>query len=105
MLWYLNLFRNAKQGTALFKTYIPNTNRSRQEQFYRDLLTAWTTLTGNETIEPTTLAEIDTEPLFFNKSSIKQNNQSEYLLRNPPLWAREHFRTIGDICKKHNPVS
>ena len=29
MLWHLNRFRNAKQGTDLFKTYIPNTNRSR----------------------------------------------------------------------------
>ena len=103
MLWHLNRFRNAKQGIEIFKTYIPNTNRSRQEQFYRDLLIAWTALTGNETVEPSTLAEIYNEPLFFNKNSKTQNNQSEYLLRNPPPWAREHFRTIGDICKKTEP--
>ena len=103
MLWHLNRFRNAKQGINLFKTYIPNTNRSKQEQFYRDLLIAWTALTNNDNVEPLTLAEIYNEPLFFNKNSATKNNQSEYLLRNPPPWAREHFRTIGDLCKKTEP--
>ena len=103
MLWHLNRFRNAKQGINLFKTYIPNTNRSKQEQFYRDLLIAWTDLTNNDNVEPLTLAEIYNEPLFYNKNSVTQNNQSEYLLKNPPPWAREHFRTIGDLCKKNKP--
>ena len=103
MLWHLNRFRNAKHGINLFKTYIPNTNRSKQEQFYRDLLIAWTSLTNNDKVEPLTLAEIYNEPLFFNKNSITQSNQSEYLFRNPPPWAREHFRTIGDLCKKTEP--
>ena len=100
-LWHLNRFCNARQGINVFKTYIPNTNRSKQEQFYRDLLTAWTALTGNKKVEPLTLVEIYNKPLFFNKNSIKQNNQSEYVLRNPPPWAGEHFRTTGDICKKN----
>ena len=103
MLWHINRFRNAKQEINLFKTYIPNTNRSKQQQFYRDLLIAWTTLTNNDKVEPLTLAEIYNEPLFFNKNSITQNNQSQYLLRSPPPWAREHFRTIGDLCKKTEP--
>ena len=102
-LWHLNLFRNAKQGINVFKTYIPNTNRSKHEQFYRDLLTAWTALTGNEKVEPLTLVEIYNNR-FFNKNSIKQNNQSEYVLRNPPSWAGEHFRMTGDICKKTETV-
>ena len=103
MLWHLNRFRNAKHGINLFKTYIPNTNRSKQEQFYRDLLIAWTSLTNNDKVEPLTLAEIYNEPLFFNKNSITQSNQSEYLFRNPPPWAREYFRTMGDLCKKTEP--
>ena len=103
MLWHLNKFRDAKQGINVFKTYIPNTNRSKLEQFYRDLLIAWTDLTDNEKVEPITLAEIYNEPLFFNKKSVRQNNQSEYLLKKPPPWAREHFRTVGDICKKTQP--
>lgn len=103
MLWHLNRFRNAKQGINLFKTYTPNTNRPNQEQFYIDLLVAWTALTNNDKVEPLTLAEIYNEPLFFNKNSITQKNQSEYLLRNPLPWARDHFRTIGDLCKKTEP--
>ena len=70
MLWHINRFRNAKQGINLFKTYIPNTNRSKQQQFYRDLLIAWTTLTNSDKVEPLTLAEIYNKPLFFNKNSI-----------------------------------
>ena len=101
MIWHLDRFRNAKQGVNLFKTYIPNTNRgSKQERFSKDLLTAWTNLTNNEKIDPTMLPEIYNEPLFFNTRSIKQNNQSQYAMKNPPPWAREHFRTVGDICKK-----
>ena len=104
MLWHLNQFRNARQGIHIFKTYIPNTNRgNKQEKFYRDLLTAWTDLTNNEKIDPITLTEIYNEPLFFNASSITHNNQSEYILKLPPPWARERFRTVGDICKKMAP--
>ena len=59
MLWHLNRFRDAKQRINLFKTYIPNTNRgNKQEQFYKDLLTAWTELTNNEKVDPITLTEI-----------------------------------------------
>ena len=104
MLWHLNRFRNVKQGVNLFKTYIPNTNRgNKQERFYRDLLTAWMDLTNNEKFDPTTLLEIYNEPLFFNISSITQTNQSKYLLKKPPPWAREFFQVVGDICKKPAP--
>ena len=96
----LNHFSNAKQGINLFKTYVPTTNRSKQDQFYRDLLIAWIALTNNDKVEPLTLEEIYNEPLLFNKSSITHNNQSEYQLRNPPPWAREDFRTIADLCRK-----
>ena len=41
--------------------------------------------------------------LFFNASSITHNNQFEYLMKIPPPWARERFRTVGDICKKNAP--
>ena len=100
MLWHLNRFRDAKQGINVFKTYIPNTHRGNNEdKFTRDLLTAWTDLTNNEKVEPTTLPEIYNEPLFFNISSVNQDNQSQYLLKKPPPWAREFFRTVGDICK------
>ena len=59
MLWHLNRFRDAKQRINLFKTYIPNTNKgNKQEQFYKDLLTAWTELTNNEKVDPITLTEI-----------------------------------------------
>ena len=79
MLWYLNRYRDAKQGINVFKTYIPNTNRgNREERFLRDLLTAWTDLTNNEKIDPITLPEIYNEPLFFNASSITSNSKSEY---------------------------
>ena len=103
MLWHMNRFRNAKQDIHVLKTYIPNTNRAKIEQFYRDLFTAWTDLTNNERIEPLTLSEIYNEPLFYNRNSIRQNNQSEYLFKNPPPWAREFFRTVGDICCKTRP--
>ena len=103
MLWHLNRFRNAKQGINVFKTYISNTNRTKIGQFYRDLLTASTDLTINEKVEPLTLAEIYNEPLFFYKKSLRQNNHSEYLLRNPPPWARKFFQTVGDICRKTQP--
>ena len=104
MLWHLNRFRDAKQSTNVFKTYIPNVNRGNsEERFFRDLLTAWTDLTNNEKIDPNTLPEIYNEPLFFNASSITQHNQSKYLLKHPPPWAREFFRTVGDICKKTQP--
>ena len=104
MLWHLNRFRDAKQRINLFKTYIPNTNRSnKQKQFYKDLLTAWTELTNNEKVDPITLTEIYNEPLFFNISSNTQSNQSKYLLKKLPPWAREYFRTVGDICKKTAP--
>ena len=52
-------------------------------------------------MDPTTLSEIYNEQLFFNASSITHNNQSEYLTKIPPPWARERFRTAGDICKKN----
>ena len=91
MLWHMTRFRNAKQDINVFKTYISKTNRAKIEQFYRDLLTAWTDLTNHERIEPLTLSEIYNEPLFFNKNSTRQNNQSEYLFKNPPPWAREFF--------------
>ena len=52
-------------------------------------------------MNPTTLSEIYNEQLFFNASSITHNNQSEYLTKIPPPWARERFRTVGDICKKN----
>lgn len=55
MLWHLNRFRNTQQGINVFKTYIPNTNRTNIEQFYRDHLTVWTDLTNNEKEEPLTL--------------------------------------------------
>lgn len=58
----------------VFKTYIPNTNKSKMEKFYGDLLTAWTDLTNNEKMELFTLSEIYNEPLLFNKKSIRQNN-------------------------------
>ena len=103
MLWHLNRFRNAKQGINVFKTYISNTNRTKIGQFYRDLLTASTDLTNNEKVEPLTLAEIYNEPLFFYKKSLRQSNHSEYLLRNPPPWARKFFQTVGDICRKTQP--
>ena len=103
MLWHLNRFRNAKQGINVFKTYIPNTSGTKTGQFYRDLPTASTDLTNNEKVEPLTLAEIYNEPLFFYKKSLRQNNGSEYLLRNPPSWAREFFQTVGDICSKTQP--
>ena len=74
MLWHINRFRNAKQGMNVFKTYIPNTNKSKMEKFYGDLLTAWTDLTNNEKMELFTLSEIYNEPLLFNKKSIRQNN-------------------------------
>ena len=69
----------------------------------RDLLTAWTDLTNNEKVDPTTLPEIYNEPLFFNTSSIKQTDQSKYLMKKAPPWARELFRVVGDICKKTAP--
>lgn len=104
MLWHLNQFRNAIQRVHIFKTYTPNTNRgNKQEKFYRDLLTAWTDLTNNGKVDPITLTEIYNEPLFFNTSSITNSNQSEYLLKLPPPWARERFRRVGDICKKMVP--
>ena len=104
MLWHLNKFRDAKQSINVFKTYIPNVNRgNREERFIRDLVSAWTDLTNNEKIDPITLPEIYNEPLFFNASSITQNNQSKYLLKKPPPWAKEFFRTVGDICKKTQP--
>ena len=104
MPWHLNRFRDDEQGINLFKTYIPNTNTSnKQEKFYKDLLTAWPDLTNNETVHPMMLLEIYNEPLFFNTSSITQTNQSEYLMKKPPPWARENFRTVGDICKKTSP--
>ena len=104
MLWHLNRFRNANQGINLFKTYIPNINRgNKQERFYGDLLTAWADLTNNEKVDPTTLSEIYNEPLFFNASSIKQTQQSKYLMKKPPPWAREFFQVVGDICKKTAP--
>ena len=55
MLWHLNRFRNTRQRINVFKTYIPNTNRTNIEQFYRDHLTTWTDLTNNEKEEPLTL--------------------------------------------------
>ena len=104
MLWHLNRFRDAKQRINLFKTYIPNTNKgNKQEQFYKDLLTAWTELTNKGKVDPITLTEIYNEPHFFNISSNTQSNQSKYLLKKPPPWAREYFRTVGDICKKTVP--
>ena len=60
-------------------------------------------LTNNEKFDPTTLPEIYNEPLFFNISSITQTNQSKYLLKKPPPWAREFFQVVGDICKKPAP--
>ena len=54
-------------------------------------------------MDPTTLSEIYNEQLFFNASSITHNNQFEYLMKIPPPWARERFRTVGDICKKNAP--
>ena len=58
---------------------------------------------NNQKVDPTTLSEIYNEQLFFNASSITHNNQFEYLMKIPPPWAREHFRTVGDICKKNAP--
>ena len=55
---------------------------------------------NNLKLNPTTLPEIYNELLFFNTRSIKQNNQSQYAMKNPPPWARDHFGTVGDICKK-----
>ena len=73
MLWHLNRFRDAKQGINIFKTYIPNTNRgNKQRRFYKDLLTAWKDLTNNEKVDPITLPEIYSAPLFFNTSSTTQ---------------------------------
>ena len=104
ILWHLNRFRDAKQGINVFKTHVPNTNRgNKEEKFLRDLLTAWTDLPYNEKIDPITLPKIYDEPLFFNISSITLNNQSEYLSKKPPPWAREYFRKVGDICKKTHP--
>ena len=104
MLWHLNKFRDAKQGINVFKTYIPRISKgNKQDRFIADLLTAWTDLTNNEKVNPPTLPEIYNEPLFFNISSVTQFNKSEYLLKKPPPWAREFFRTVGDICKKNQP--
>ena len=61
-----------------------------------------TDLTNNEKIDPNTLPEIYNEPLFFNASCIT-HNPSEYLMKIPPPWAREHFQTMEDICKKNAP--
>lgn len=55
---------------------------------------------NNLKLNPTTLPEIYNELLFFNTRSIKQNSKSQYAMKNPPPWARDHFGTVGDICKK-----
>ena len=106
MLWHFNRFRDAKQGINLFKTYIPNTHRgNKQEKFYKDLLTAWTDLTNNEKVDPTTLSEIYNEPLFFNTGSTTQTNQSKYLMKKPPPWTREFSKRWKIYARKLCPAS
>ena len=65
MLWQLDQCRKAKQGVNIFKTCIGNTDRAPILPTYKTFLSSWSSLTGNETPAPKTLAEIYNEPIFL----------------------------------------
>ena len=105
MLYNLDSFRTAEQGISVLKTYIANVKKAKIPQAYRDLLQAWADITDNKRPRPNTLAEILNEPIFYNKFSMKenQNENSKFLFQMPPPWAKENFKTIGDLCNENAP--
>ena len=98
MLWHLDQYRNAKQGISIFKTYIGNTNRALLSPTYRNFLEAWSDMTENEIPKPKTLPEIYNETIFSNTHSANPSNSSNFLNKSPPVWAKENFRIVKDIC-------
>ena len=98
MLWHLDQYRNAKQGSFIFKTYIGNTSRAPIPPTYRQFLEAWSDMTGNEIPAPKTLVEIYNEPIFFNTHSDNINNPSYFLNKPPPVWAKDKFKIVKDLC-------
>lgn len=98
MLWYLNEYRNAKQGISFFKTYIGNTNRAMISPTYRKFLEAQFDRTGNEIPKLKTLTEIYNEPIFFNTHSDHIHNQFDFLNKAPPVSAEDKFKIVKDLC-------
>ena len=79
MLCHLDHYRKAKQEVYIFETYIGNTDRAPILPTYRNLLSSWSSFTGNETNTPKTMAEIYKEPVFFNTISDGVNNPLMFL--------------------------
>ena len=103
MLWHLDQYRKTKQGVSIFKTYIGNMDRAPILRSYRTFLSSWSSLTGNEILAPKTLAEIYNESIFFNTKSEGTNNPSMFLNKTPPVWAKDLFITIKDLCTVTRP--
>ena len=82
----------------VFKTYIGNTNRAIFLLTYRRFLETWSDMTGNEIPAPKTLVEIYNKPIFFNTHSDNINNPSYFLNKSPPVWAKDKFKIVKDLC-------
>ena len=97
MLWHLDQYRKVKQGVSIFKTYIGNTDRAPILPTYRNFLSFWSSLTGNEMPAPKAIAEIYNEPIFFSTECDGINSPAMFLNKIPPAWAKDLFIAIKNI--------
>lgn len=79
MLWHLDQYWKLKQGVSISKKYIENTDRAPILPNYRS---SWSSLTGNEIKAPKALAEIYSEPIFFNTKPDGVNNPFNVFKQN-----------------------
>ena len=71
--------------------------------FFKELINDWFKLTDNNLPKPENINDIYNEPLFFNQSTKYHNNPTKYLLKAPPVWAKDTIKIIGDLCKIFTP--